>query len=98
MNKQHKHPDDGNPAMSDAAEHAETGAEAERSGQGSAGGGFDFPLGPNGGEKKEKAELQDKEFRPPAPAPKARQPNPPDSQEHGRASPRENLPTPPPAD
>src|SRR5260370_31146181 len=63
MNKQHKHPDDGNPAMSDAAEHAETGAEAERSGQGSAGGDLDSLRAQIGEKEKEIAELKDKYLR-----------------------------------
>src|SRR5260370_11205898 len=63
MNKQHKHPDDGNPAMSDAAEHAETGAEAERSGQGSAGGDLDSLRAEIGEKEKEIAELKDKYLR-----------------------------------
>jgi len=49
--------------MSDAAEHAETGAEAERSGQGSAGGDLDSLRAQIGEKEKEIAELKDKYLR-----------------------------------
>src|SRR5260370_2622121 len=63
MNKQDKHPHDGNPAMDGAVEHEDGGAEPEHGGQASTGGDLDSLRAEIGEKEKEIAELKDKYLR-----------------------------------